>query len=110
MAVPLSEEEVSVNDDIQKLGLAQSYFQMAESAAFKDLMERVQALVDQSQQELFSDMSPDANQIVLLKTRWQQRLLTLQAIRSIIDGQLKTRTDILEEMQQGDMNEYDPNT
>src|SRR5690348_4253824 len=98
MAVPQSELEVSDNDDIQKLGLAQSYFQMSESSAWKDLMGRIQALVDQAQQDHFSSRETEAIKIIEEKLRWQQRLLFKQAILQIVQGQLDTREAILEEM------------
>jgi hypothetical protein len=98
MAVPQSDTEVSANDDLEKLALAQSYFTMSESSAWKDLMERVQALVDQAQQELFSSREFDATRIVEEKLRWQQRMLVKQAILQIVQGQLVTRESILEEM------------
>jgi len=98
MAVPVSESEVSVNDDIQKLGLAQSYFQLSESAAWKDLMGRLDGLVDKAQQDHFSSREIDALKIIEEKLRWQQRLLCKQAILQIVQGQLDTREAILEEM------------
>lgn len=105
MAVPLS-EYVAVNDDLEKLSLAQSYFTMSESSAWKDLMERVQALVDQAQQDHFSDVETDPAKIIAGKLRWQQRLLAKQAILQIVQGQLDTRESILEEMKGQD--EHNP--
>jgi hypothetical protein len=109
MALPGTEDIEQGSEDIQALALAQSYFVLSESAAWKDLMGRVQALVDQAQQELFSDMSPEANQIVLLKTRWQQRLMTQQAMFAIVKSQLDARTNILEEMKESTNEHYTDN-
>ncbi len=107
MAIPEVEEIGQVDDDLQKLALAQSYFQMSESAAWKDLMGRIQGLVDQAEQELFADTSPEAGNIILLKTRWQQRKLTHAAINKILESQLEVRQAILDEMET--MNERDRN-
>lgn len=107
MAIPEVEEIGQVDDDLQKLALAQSYFQMSESAAWKDLMGRIQGLVDQAEQELFADTSPEAGNIILLKTRWQQRKLTHAAINKILESQLEVRQAILYEMET--MNERDRN-
>jgi hypothetical protein len=106
MAIPLAEEFEVADHDIQALALAQSYFSLSESAAWKDLMGRLEALVAQAQQELFSDMSPEANQVILLKTRWQQRLLIQQSIRAIVEAQLDARAKILEDLK-GETNEHD---
>lgn len=108
MAVPIDEQEISQNDDVEKLALAQSYYILSESAAWKDLMGRIQALADQAEQELFSDTSPDKDSVILLKTRWQQRKLVQVAIRQIVQGQLDTRAAILEEMNKGENNEQYP--
>jgi len=97
MAIPLT-DEVGQESDVQALALAQSYFAMSETAAWKDLVERLQGLVNKSEQELFSDMGADEKNIMLLKTRWQQRKLTLAAINEIVASQLTTREAILEEM------------
>ena len=105
MATPQA-EDVGQIGDIQALALAQDYFVMSESSAWKDLMERLQGLVDKSEQELFSDMGADEKNIMLLKTRWQQRKLTLAAIREIVNSQLQTRESILEEMR--NLNEHYP--
>jgi hypothetical protein len=98
MAVPRSPEEVESNDDLAKLSLAQSYFTMSESAAWKDLMGRIQGLVDQAQQELFSSRATDSATIIEEKLRWQQRVLLRQSVLQIVQGQLDTREAILEEM------------
>lgn len=107
MAVPVSEDVESVNDDLQKLSLAQSYFHLAELAAWKDLMVRVQSLVDQAQQEHFSSRETDALKIIEEKGRWQQRIFVQKAIQQIVDNQLATREAILEEMKQNEHSEYD---
>ena len=102
MAVPQSESEVSGNDDLEKLSLAQSYFTMSESKAWADLMQRIQNLVDIAQQELFSSRETDAIKILEEKLRWQQRLFLRQSILQIVHGQLELRETILEEMKETD--------
>lgn len=98
MAVPQSELEVEANDDLEKLTLAQSYYTMSESQAWKDLMERIKGLVDAAEQEFFSDIGTDPTTIIAGKLKWQQRMLAKQAILQIVQGQLDTREVILEEM------------
>lgn len=106
MAIPIAEEVEQANDDIQKLALAQSYFQMSESAAWKDLMGRVQGLVDAAEQDLFSSREPEMMKIMEEKSRWQQRKLIKRAIEEIVDAQLASRQSILEDLRNGDDNEY----
>ena len=106
MAIPLTEELEQQNDDIQKLALAQSYFQMSESAAWKDLMGRVQGLVDQAEQDHFSSRETDPLKTMEEKLRWQQRKLTKRAIEEIVQAQLNTRQAILEDMR-GEADEHD---
>lgn len=98
MAV-IDENEIQTPlEELQRLALAQSYFQMAECSAWKDLQARIQELVDKAQQEHFSSREIDPFKIIEEKLRWQQRLLTQQAIRTIVDSQLELRESILEEM------------
>lgn len=106
MALPIVDDVEQASDNIQALALAQSYFILSESASFKDLMGRIQALVDQAQQEHFSSRQTEPLNIIEEKLRWQQRLLIQQAIYTIVKNQLDTRLDILEE-NKGETNEYD---
>ena len=106
MAIPLTEELEQATDDIQKLSLAQSYFQMSESAAWKDLMGRVQDLVNEAEQEHFSSRETESLKIIEEKVRWQQRKLTQRSIEQIVQAQLNTRLAILEDMR-GETNEHD---
>jgi len=106
MAIPLTEELEQATDDIQKLSLAQSYFQMSESAAWKDLMGRVQDLVNEAEQEHFSSRETDPLKSMEEKLRWQQRKLNKRAIEDIVQAQLNTRLAILEDMR-GEPNEHD---
>lgn len=100
MAIPEVEEIGQVDDDLQKLALAQSYFQMSESAAWKDLMERIDGLVAAAKQEMFSSLESDPQKILLEKLRWQQRELFHAAISQIVSSQLATREAILEDMKE----------
>lgn len=106
MAIPQAEEIGQQNDDIQKLALAQSYFNLSESAAWKDLMERIQGLVDAAEQDNFSSRETEPLKIVEEKLRWQQRKLTKRAIEEIVQSQLNTRAAIIEEMNEQRDNEH----
>lgn len=106
MAVPQTDSIEQVDRDIQALALAQSYFILSESAAWKDLMGRIQTLVDQAQQDHFSSRETEPLKIVEEKLRWQQRLLMKQSINAILNNQLDARSTILEEMK-GETNEHD---
>lgn len=106
MAIPTVEDPESSGEDIQALALAQSYFVLSESAAWKDLMERVELLVNAAKQEMFSSLESDPQKIVMEKSRWQQREFAQAAMLQIVQSQLETRMKILEEMK-GEPNEYD---
>lgn len=106
MAVPISQEAEQENDDIQKLALAQSYFIMAESAAWKDLMERFDGLILAARNDMFKSRATDANTMIEEKVRWQQRELAKAAIDEIVSAQWKVRQDILEEMNKEQNSEY----
>lgn len=107
MAVIDTETIQTPIEELHRFALAQSYFELTQLTSWKDLQERLQGLVDQAQQELFSSRAVDVNQIIEEKLRWQQRLLMQQAIRSIVESQLKLRDDILEELKSEDLNEHD---
>lgn len=108
MAIPEVEEIGQVDDDLQKLALAQSYFTMSESAAWKDLMGRVQALVNSAEQDHFSSRETDPMKSLEEKLRWQQRKLTYRAIEEIVASQLTTREAIMEDMKESNNNEHYP--
>ena len=95
-------------DDLSRLSLAQSYFSLTESVAWKDLVQRLQGLVDAAQQEHFSSREVESLKIVEEKLRWQQRLLMLQSIRQIVQNQLDAREALIQDLQGDSEYEHDP--
>lgn len=106
MALPLTEEFEQAGEDIQALALAQSYFVLSESAAWKDLMQRIEALVNAAKQEMFSSLESDSQKILMEKSRWQQREFVQAAILQIVTSQLTARAAILEELKGEEPNEH----
>jgi hypothetical protein len=94
--------DIQQDDDLQKFALAQSYFTMTESAAWKDLMDRLDGMVLEAQNELFKSRETEPLKILEQKLRWQQRVATREAMSAVVNSQLTVREEIMEEMKEGE--------